>query len=117
MELSDRLSRILAEYSNTNLKPGFISQELNNSKSYINNIRNGTNKNPSDAFYDYFKIRCNINPTWLRTGKGDMYLEGGKQNNTKQAVLFSKILKLQPKHREAILLIVDSILASREDSV
>ena len=103
MELRDRLCMVLKDFSELNLTLGMISNDLN--------------QKPDEPFYDYFRIRFNVNPFWLHNGKGEMYLEGGKQNNTKQAVLFSKILKLQPKHREAILLIVDSILASREDSV
>ncbi len=117
MELRDRLCMVLKDFSELNLTLGMISNDLNHSSAYLNGICNGSNQKPDEPFYDYFRIRFNVNPFWLHNGKGEMYLEGGKQNNTKQAVLFSKILKLQPKHREAILLIVDSILASREDSV
>ncbi len=113
MKLQERLDRILHDFSDIKLTPGMISRDLNFSKSYINNIRNGTNQNPSDSFYDYFKIRFNVNPQWLRTGEGERYLAGGKQNNTRQAVLFAKILQLEPQYRDAVLLLIDGILAGK----
>ena len=114
MRLRDRLDLILQADADLKITPGTISRDLGHTTPYIHMILNGKIQRPGDEFFDYFKVRFNVNPQWLHTGEGEMFLEGGRQNNTRQAVLFSKILMLEPQYRDAIILLIDGMIAGKE---
>lgn len=75
MELSERLAMLFHELEGYRLSYIRMSRDMGKASSYVGSLLNGQNKSPSEDFYSYLQMRFNANPEWLRTGKGDMFLE------------------------------------------
>jgi transcriptional regulator with XRE-family HTH domain len=57
-------------------KKKHFAAELGLSPSALSEILNGKVKNISGSVLELLKIKFGINPTWLLTGEGDMFLQG-----------------------------------------
>lgn len=98
--IRSRLETILAELRKEyNISYIKLSRDMGKGQSYIGNILSGAIKEPSDDLYSYLQIRFNVNPEWLRTGKGDMFLEGGKVNHYSAASYTQMLYSLPEDER------------------
>ena len=109
--IRSRLETILAELRKEyNISYIKLSRDMGKGQSYIGNVLSGAIKEPSDDLYSYLQIRFNVNPEWLRTGKGDMFLEGGKRNRY-SAAAFTEMLYSLPEDERRLVQNMITILA------
>ena len=94
--------------------PGKLSRDLGKERSYISQILKGKIKTPRPAFFEYLQSRYNVNPAWMKTGEGDPFLEGGKQNNIPAASLVNLINRLLPDRRSAAIVVLRSMAKADE---
>ena len=104
--LKDNLAAVLAELKQYNVSLRKMSQEIGMNAGFLGNILAGNNQNPSDAFYDYFQVRFNVSPEYLRTGEGEMFLPGGKQNNYRKASLLAMLYALPEDEQELVFSLI-----------
>ncbi len=105
-ELQQRLACLLGELD---ISAGKLSRDMNHSPSYVASILNGHNKTPGQDFFDYMEVCFNVNPQWLKNGSGEMFREGGKQNNFSTASLFKFLTSLPTEEQEAIKVIIRAL--------
>lgn len=72
VELKDRI-KYLRE--SLNYRKSEFADILKISRSYITDIEKGKNKNISDKLAELIKLQFNVNPRWLLTGEGEMFVE------------------------------------------
>lgn len=101
-----RLLALLAELNGFGLSNSQISLSMGKQRGYISNLlyRTSTNADariPQD-FVDYFQIRFNVNPAWLRAGEGEMFLAGGKKNHFADGGFIVQLQHLPPEAQESI---------------
>ena len=106
MQEYQRLLALLAELNGFGLSNSQISLSMGKQRGYISNLlyRTSTNtdaKIPQD-FVDYFQIRFNVNPAWLRAGEGEMFLSGGKKNHFADGGFIVQLQRLPPEAQESI---------------
>lgn len=106
MQEYQRLLALLAELDGFRLSISQISLSMGKRRGYISNLlyRTSTNadaKIPKD-FIDYFQIRFNVNPAWLRAGEGEMFLPGGKKNHFATGGFIVQLQRLPPEAQESI---------------
>lgn len=73
MEWSAIISNIL-DYTGYTLS--YLSEFLNVDYKYLHAIKNGKSKNPKTEFIKILVEKLGINPSWLLTGEGEMFLPG-----------------------------------------
>lgn len=98
--LGERLGYLLKE--ELCIYPSALNKALGRSNNYVSNIINGHNKKPSPKRLDYLQYRYNVNPAWLLYGKGDIFLNGGKQDNYSIAQWFHTVEGLSPENQTAL---------------
>jgi transcriptional regulator with XRE-family HTH domain len=103
--LAGRLGFLL---SNLNMKRPEFADRVGFSLSYIALLLNGTKKTPSDRFFDAVAREFSVNPEWLRSGKGEVYLVPGLSLVPSDAEILARY-KLLPTEDQAI---VDKIINS-----
>jgi transcriptional regulator with XRE-family HTH domain len=67
---------------------------------YISQIMNGSRSNPSPRFFDTVCREFNVNPEWLKTGKGSIYSLPGQTGEN--AEIMAK-LRLLPKSEQRLI--------------
>jgi transcriptional regulator with XRE-family HTH domain len=67
---------------------------------YISQIISGSRSNPSPRFFDIVCREYNVNPVWLKTGKGDIFSLPGEQSE--DAEIMAK-LRLLPKSEQRLI--------------
>ena len=112
--LKDNLAAVLVALGEYDLSVRKMSQEIGKSTAYLSNILSGQNVNPADAFYEYFQVRFNVSPKYLRTGEGEMFLPGGKQNNYRMASLLAMLYALPEDERELIFGLIRALSRKHE---
>lgn len=110
MELSERLAMLFHELEGYRLSYIRMSRDMGKASSYVGSLLNGQNKSPSEDFYSYLQMRFNANPEWLRTGKGEMFLAGGKRNRY-SAAAFTEMLYSLPEDERRLVQNMITILA------
>lgn len=104
--IKDRLAVLLKELD---VKPGALSRNIGHSPSYIASILNGRNKSPGQDFYDYMEVCYNVNPKWLKHGEGEMFREGGKEDNFSAAALIKFLYSLPEEEQKAVKVILRAL--------
>ena len=104
--LKNNLAAVLVELGCYELSMSKLSNEIGKSRSYLTTILAGNNTNPSEEFYDYFEVRFNVSPKYLRTGEGEMFLPGGKQNNYRKASLLAMLYALPEDEQELVFSLI-----------
>ena len=102
--LPDRLRSILFKID-TN--PTKLANEMGHSNSYLTNIINGVNKNPSHELYEYFQVRFNVSPKWLKFGDGDPFLPGGLKDDTVAGLIIMKFNALPASSQNIVKSFID----------
>lgn len=109
-----RLLLLLAELEEYNIPNTELSRNMGHSSAYIANILTGnSSRNPGAKFYEYFQARFNCNPDWLRYGTGEMFLPGGKRNDTQSATFMMMLDTLPSEQREAVIHLVEVLYKNR----
>jgi transcriptional regulator with XRE-family HTH domain len=103
--LAGRLDFLL---SNLNVKRPEFANRVGFSLSYVALLLNGTKKTPSDRFFSAVAREFSVNPEWLRSGKGEVYLVPGLSLVPSDAEIIARY-KLLPTEDQAI---VDKIINS-----
>ena len=71
--IGERFKKIIKILGLTNVE---FAESLGLTKAAVSEIIHGRVKKPSGPLLELLKIKFNINPTWLLTGEGDMFLPG-----------------------------------------
>lgn len=109
-EFSERILALFAELKEYNISYMKLSADMGKGRSYIGNLVAGAIKSPSEDFYSYLQMRFNANPEWLRTGKGEIFLAGGKRNRY-SAAAFTEMLYSLPEDERRLVQNMITILA------
>jgi len=70
-------------------------------QSYISQILSGNKSSPSERFYRTVGREFNVNPEWLKTGKGKIYTMPGTDGD-ETAEVFAKF-RLLPKSEQRLI--------------
>jgi transcriptional regulator with XRE-family HTH domain len=105
--LAGRLDFLL---SNLNVKRRDFADRINFSLSYVALILNGTKKTPSDRFFDAVAREFSVNPEWLRSGKGEVYLVPGLSLVPSDAEIMARYKLLSEEDQVMVEKIIDSLL-------
>ena len=79
-----------------------FSQKTGFGQSYISQILKGSKTNPSPRFFDTVCREFNVNPEWLKTGKGDIYCLSDGISKNEDAKILTKY-RLLPKSEQRII--------------
>jgi phage repressor protein C with HTH and peptisase S24 domain len=95
LEIRDRLETLLKTLG---LKPLEFAQKTGVPKSTVYNILNGAST-PSTATLNLISKTFNINPEWLKTGKGEMFLKNEEEDifnhpSIEQIIYFPVVAKV-----------------------
>jgi len=105
--LAERLSYLL---SDLNIKQLDFAQRINFTQSYVSMVLKGNKISPSDRFYDAICREFNVNPEWLKNGKGDIYTVPGLPYTSSDAELVAKFRLLPESEQRIIEEIIDAFL-------
>jgi transcriptional regulator with XRE-family HTH domain len=95
--LQQRLERLFADLGINQIE---FARKTGYGQPYISQIINGSRSNPSPRFFDIVCREFNVNPVWLKTGKGDIYsLPGGQSED---AEIMAK-LHILPKSEQRLI--------------
>jgi len=111
--LPQRLEQIFSDLGMNQID---FSRRTGFGQSYISQILNGSKTNPSSRFYDTVCREFNINPGWLKTGKGEIYvLPGGiSDGNNEDAQIIAKYRILPKTEQRIIEDIINALLIKPE---
>ena len=109
--LPQRLTFLMEAVDST---PGKLSRDLGKERSYISQILKEKIKTPRPEFFEYLQSRYNVNPIWMKTGEGEPFLEGGRQNNIPAASLVNLINHLSPDRRSAAIVVLRALAKADE---
>jgi transcriptional regulator with XRE-family HTH domain len=92
--LPQRLERIFTDLGVNQID---LARRTGFGQSYISQILAGYKSNPSERFYLTVSREFNVNPEWLKTGKGDVYFipDGNGQNIDAEILAKYRLLPLQ----------------------
>ena len=99
--LPQRLEQIFSDLGMNQID---FSRRTGFGQSYISQILNGSKTNPSSRFYNTVCREFNINPGWLKTGKGEIYVLpcGINDGDSENAEILAKF-RLLPKSEQRII--------------
>jgi hypothetical protein len=69
-----------------------------------------TKTNPSPRFYDIVCREYNVNPLWLKTGKGEIYTLPGGSGQSDEAKIMAKFHSLPKPERKLIEDMINALL-------
>jgi transcriptional regulator with XRE-family HTH domain len=105
--LAGRLDFLL---SNLNVKRQEFANRVGFSLSYVALLLNGTKKTPSDRFFDAVAREFSVNPEWLRSGKGEVYLVPGLSLVPPDAEILARYRLLPAEDQAIVEKIINSLL-------
>jgi len=97
--LPQRLERLFAELGVNQMS---FARRTGYGQSYISQIMNGIKPSPSERFYKTVGREFNINPEWLKTGKGKMYAMPDGTGGDETAEVFAKF-RILPKSEQKLI--------------
>lgn len=100
---SVRMKKILNVLS---ISPSHFADEMGYSRAYISDLLN-KGGNPRKHFYNLLYLLYNINESWARTGRGDIFCHN---TNTQVNKVMIKLRSLSDEDLKFIERIVDSLL-------
>jgi transcriptional regulator with XRE-family HTH domain len=96
--------------SNLNIKRREFADRVGFSLSYVALILNGTKKTPSGRFFDAVAREFSVNPEWLRSGKGEVYLVPGLSLVPSDAEIMARYKMLPAEDQVIVDKIINSLL-------
>jgi transcriptional regulator with XRE-family HTH domain len=101
-----RLARLFADMGINQMD---FARKTGFGQPYISQIMNGTKSSPSPRFFDIVCREFNVNPEWLKTGRGNMYtLPGGEQSEN--AEIMAKLHSLPKPEQRLIEDMINALL-------
>jgi transcriptional regulator with XRE-family HTH domain len=97
--LSGRLERLFADLGINQMD---FAHRTGYGQPYISQIMSGSRSNPSPRFFDIICREYNVNPEWLKTGKGDVYSLPDGAEQSEDAEIMAK-LHLLPKTEQRLI--------------
>jgi len=110
--LAGRLDLLI---SNLGVKKMDFAKEIYFSQSYVSMVLNGTKTNPSGRFYDAICREFNVNPEWLKNGKGEMFIIPGLPAYSINTEIVAKIRLLPPDEQKMIEGIINAFLFKKNN--
>lgn len=105
LEMMERLKKIIIEL---NLSQKDFAVEIGVTKAAVSDMLHGRVKKISGSIVEILKVKYNVNPIWLNSGYGQMYLEEeqeGDKKNSLQDVL---------GHIKQIIIAVEELLTEND---
>ena len=97
--LPQRLERLFADLG---VNQTDFARKTGFGQSYISQILSGNKTSPSERFYKTVGREFNVNPEWLKTGKGKIYTMPGGADGDEIAEVFAKF-RLLPKSEQRLI--------------
>jgi len=79
-------------------------------QSYISQLLSGNKPSPSERFYKTVGREFNVDPEWIKTGKGKMYTMPGGTGGDETAEYFAKFRLLPKSERRLIEDMINALL-------
>jgi len=105
--LADRLELVI---TNLGIKKMDFAEKIHFSQSYVSMVLNGDKTNPSVRFFDAVCREFNVNPEWLKSGKGEMFSIPGLPAYSIDTEIVAKLRLLPPEEQKMIEGIINAFL-------
>ena len=96
--------------SNLGIKQMDFAQRIHFTQSYVSMVLTGVKTSPSVRFLDAICREFNVNPEWLKNGKGDVYAIPGQSLQSDDAELMAKFRLLPSGEQQVIEEIINAFL-------
>jgi len=103
-------SRLEFLISNLGIKQLDFAQRIHFTQSYVSMVLSGTKTSPSPRFLDAVCREFNVNPEWLKSGKGDTYTIPGLPMQPEDAELLAKYHLLPLSEKKIVEEIINAFL-------
>ena len=104
--LPQRLERLFIDLGINQMD---FARRIGFTQPYLSQILNGSKKSPSPRFFDVVRREFNVNPEWLKTGKGEIFFIEGAQE-TDDAEVFAKYRLLSQSQQNVIKDMIKALL-------
>jgi len=101
--------------SNLGVKKMDFAKKIHFSQSYVSMVLNGEKTNPSVRFFDAVCREFNVNPEWLKNGKGTMFVKPDSSASPFDAEILVKLRLLPAKEQKTIEEIIDAFLSKESN--
>ena len=105
--LADRLDLLI---SNLGMKQLDFAQKIQFTQSYVSMVLSGVKTKPSSRFLNAVCREFSVNPEWLTTGKGEVYIIPGLPLPSADAQILAKYRLLPRSEQLVIEEIIDALL-------
>ena len=96
--------------SNLGIKQLDFARRIHFTQSYVSMVLSGVKTSPSQRFLDAICREFNINPEWLKNGKGDVYTIPGQSLPTEDVELLAKYRLLPSGEQRMVEEIINAFL-------
>ena len=105
--MADRLTFLI---SSLGIKQLDFARRIQFAQSYVSMVLSGDKTTPGHRFLDAVCREFNVNPEWLKTGKGEIYTIPGLPLSAEKARVMAKFQLLPPEKQQVIENIIDAFL-------
>jgi len=99
---------------NLGIKKMDFAKRIHFSQSYVSMVINGDKTAPSYRFYDAVHRQFNVNPEWLKTGKGEMFIKPDAEASPFDAEILAKIRLLSKQEQKTVEDIIDAFITKEK---
>ena len=105
--LANRLDYLL---TSLNINQREFAERAGFTQSYISLILNGSKKTPSSRFYNAVAREFSVNPDWLRSGAGEIFVVPGLSLSPPDAEIVARYKLLPPEDQSIVDEIINALL-------
>ena len=105
--LPERLERLFADLGINQID---FARRIGFTQSYLSQILSGSKKSPSPRFFDVIRREFNVNPEWLKTGKGGVFFVPGTEEQAEDAEVLAKYRLLSLPEQRVIKDMIKALL-------
>ena len=87
--LPQRLERLFIDLGINQID---FARRIGFTQPYLSQILNGSKTGPSPRFFDVVRREFNVNPEWLRTGKGNIFFVHGTEGEDAEVLAKYRLL-------------------------
>ena len=103
-------SRLEFLISNLGIRQLDFAQRIHFTQAYVSMVLTGAKTSPSPRFFDAVCREFNVNPEWLKNGKGDTYAIPGLPMPSEDAELLAKYHLLPSSEQKVVETIINAFL-------